>query len=60
MLVIHSPKRWFLLQHRALLYCIVCGVSVRMREDVKQTEGTKGGLNPAEVTPSSTLPLTHN
>lgn len=58
--VIHSPNRWLLLQHRALLYCIVCGVSVRMREDVKQTEGTKGGLNPSEVTLSSTLPLTHN
>lgn len=33
---------------------------VRKGEDVKQTEETKGGLTHAVVTPSSTLPLTHN
>ncbi len=33
---------------------------VRKGEDVKQADGTEGGLTHAEVTPSSTLPLTHN
>lgn len=42
----------------ALLYWIMCGRMIQ-RGDVKQTEGTKGGLNLAEVTPSSTLSLTH-
>lgn len=63
MLVIHIPNRRLLLQHMALIYCIICGLGlnlVRKGEDIKQREGTEGGLTHAKVTHSSTLPLTHN